>query len=278
MSSDTYSWIGSSGGPWGLAANWADTTAGQNPATSVPGTNNPVVIAGPTGSIYEVIAGGGTAASIALTGLIDLTGTYATGPLTIGTVQAGTSSFSGTAGNLELGSVSAVSASVVTVADGALSLNGGGVALTASGSITIGTPSGYQTSSSSSYFNGAAGTVSVAGGATITAGGDLIVAYGSVSAQGGGTELEVGGDLLLGTPNPTNTTRPYANAEVGNLSVANGATVAIAGGLVEYYGYYYGSNEIDVSGAGSKLSVAGTATFDSAPYYQYLYAQSGGAI
>ena len=176
---DTYSWIGASGGSWGSPANWADTTAGQNPANAVPGTNNPVTIAGPAGSVYEVIAGGGTAASIALTGLIDLAGTYATGPLTIGAVQLGTASATGTAGDLVLDAGSAVSASTVAVTDGSLSLNGGGVALTASGSMTIGTPSGYETSSSSSGFNGAGGTLSVAGGATVSAGGDLIAAYGS---------------------------------------------------------------------------------------------------
>ena len=57
--SDSYAWIGSSGGSWDSAADWEDTTSGANPATSVPGSGNAVTIPGPTGSIYEVIDGGG---------------------------------------------------------------------------------------------------------------------------------------------------------------------------------------------------------------------------
>ena len=267
---DAYSWIGASGGSWGSASNWADVTAGENPAPAVPGTITPVTIAGPTSSAYEVIAGGGTAASIALTGSIDLAGSYTTGTLTIGSLQVGTSSVTGTSGNLGIGAGSAVSASTVALEDGALSLNGGGVALAASGSITIGTPSGYETSSSSSDFSGAAGTLSVAGGATLAAQGDLIVADGSVVAQGSGTTLTVNDGLTLGTPSPASTTPPYTNAASGELSIESGAIVAIAGGLTDNY-----DNVVSVSGAGSELTVAGTATTSD---YQNFYAQSGGAI
>ena len=84
--SNTYSWIGASGGLWASGSNWNDTTTGTNPASYVPGTLTPVTIAGPTGSAFEVITGGGTTASVGLTGNVSLAGSYAVGgAVTVGT-------------------------------------------------------------------------------------------------------------------------------------------------------------------------------------------------
>ena len=96
---DTFTWIGVSGGSWNSGSNWADTTSGTSPAGEQPGSLTPVVIAGPTASTYEVITGGGTAASIAQTGLVDLAGSYAVGGL-LAIGNTGT-----TSGSLSLGDV-----------------------------------------------------------------------------------------------------------------------------------------------------------------------------
>ena len=74
---DAYEWIGSSGGLWGTAGNWEDLTSGADPAPAPPGSGDPVTIAGPTGAIYEVISGGGNAAGLSVTGLVDLSGATA---------------------------------------------------------------------------------------------------------------------------------------------------------------------------------------------------------
>ena len=53
------------------------TATATNPVIYVPGPLTPVTIAGPTGSTYEVISGGGAAASVGLTGNVSLAGSYA---------------------------------------------------------------------------------------------------------------------------------------------------------------------------------------------------------
>src|SRR5262245_21213979 len=84
-STSKYSWIGASGGSWASGSNWLDMTTGANPAAHAPGTLTPVTIAGPTDSTFEVIVGGGSAASVELTGNVGLAGSYTVGgAVTIG--------------------------------------------------------------------------------------------------------------------------------------------------------------------------------------------------
>ncbi|HUB44321.1 MAG TPA: choice-of-anchor D domain-containing protein [Acetobacteraceae bacterium] len=269
---DSYNWIGTSGGSWGGTANWQDVTKSQAPAAAVPGAHDPVTIAGPTGSVYEVIGGGGTAGSVAISGLIDLAGTYNTGALNVGSVQLGASSATESNGTLALGSGSAIQASTVTVADGALSLAGGGVSLTASGAVTLGTPATYT---GTYYSPSESSTLSVASGAALTTSGSLVVAYGTAMASGAGSDVSVAGSLVLGTPAPASYAGAYTDAATGSLIIASGATAAVGGNIV---GNYSSDVGIDVSGSGSRLTAHGTLTLNSTEFYQNVSASSGGAI
>ena len=76
LPTDDYLWVGLGGGSWDSVENWDDTAAGQNPALHVPGALTPVTIAGPTGSTFEAVSGGGSAGSIGLTGNVSLDGGY----------------------------------------------------------------------------------------------------------------------------------------------------------------------------------------------------------
>ncbi len=158
-STDKYTWIGPSGGSWGALGNWNDTTTRVSPAAYVPGTLTPVTIAGPTGSTFEVIAGGGNAASVGLTGNISLAGSYTIGgAVTVGNlaVVPAASPYSGTtttltAGALMLSTGGTITAGTVNVLDGTLSL-GGSTKLSATGSITLGVAGGYNVPYGGTYI------------------------------------------------------------------------------------------------------------------------------
>ena len=246
---DAYAWIGSSGGSWGNAANWEDVTFGQNPATSVPGSLDPVTITGPTGSVYEVIDGGGAAASLALTGYVDLVGAYATGAMRVGTTAVPS--------GLILVGGSGLSAAAVSVVDGSVAVSGSGSSLSASGTVTV---------ARSSY--GGPGSISIGSGATLTAVAGVTVTSGSLSVSGSGATAALSNGLAIGD----------ASGEFffdyGSVSVASGATIAVTGTLDESFG------SIDVSGAGSALTVSSAATIGD--YYEEdsdsLSVTSGGFV
>ena len=194
-STDKYTWIGPSGGLWGALGNWNDATTGVSPAAYVPGTLTPVTIAGPTGSTIELITGGGSVASVGLTGNVSLAGSYTVGgAVTVGNlaVVPATSPFSSatttlTAGALMLSTGGTITAGTVNVLDGTLSL-GGTTKLSATGSITLGV-AGWLTMSQYGgtyiYSPGATGSISLASGATLSTAGGLSVNSGSISLASG---------------------------------------------------------------------------------------------
>ena len=211
---DADGWIGSTGGSWGSASNWRDVTSGANPATAAPGANDPVTIAGPTGSTYEVIGGGGASASLSITGLVDLLGAYTTGALTEGSAGTPGGQATFTSGSLTLGAGSQVTASSAAVVDGSTTISGAGAELSVSGALIVGSPIGDSLPIDGqvySYSQGASGSVSVAGGGTLVAG-DANVEDGSLSASGSGTSVTLNGGLTLGVA-PTTTSyvsgQPY---------------------------------------------------------------------
>jgi hypothetical protein len=124
--SDAYTWIGSSVGSWDSAANWEDVTSGADPATSAPGSGDPVTIAGPTGSTYDVIVSGGNSASLVLTGNVDLSGAYGTNGLTVGSVSGWPYVTLFASGELTVESASQVAAATADVVDGELAIAGAG--------------------------------------------------------------------------------------------------------------------------------------------------------
>jgi hypothetical protein len=198
VTSDRYTWIGGSGGLWGSALNWRDNTSGADPALSVPGSNTAVSISGPTGSTYEVISGGGAAASLTVTGYVSLDGRYALGSVALGAVPTTPSSGSVNAG-LNVSPGATVSVGAVAVDSAAISVSGAGAALTASGPIRLGASSGYLSSPSSLYTQilGTTGNLSVSAGAQLVASGEVNVASGTLSVDGSGTNATLG-TLTLG--------------------------------------------------------------------------------
>ena len=261
--SDAFTWIGSTGGSWNSASDWKDTTTGANPATSAPGANNAVTIPGPTGAIYEVIAGGGNAASLNVTGFVDLVGAYGAGALSVGSVTGAPNSASFTAGGLTLGAGSTLTSTTANVVDGTLTVSGAGAALTASGAVTVGSPGGYDvTVAGQTYSNSgsASGTLNVSAGATLSAA-SLTVADGSLSASGSGSSVTLTGGLTLGTAAAGTyaypQTSPYYYGNYGSLSVASGASVTVGGAVTLSASY---STEVQVNGAGSKLVATGVLT------------------
>ena len=274
---DAYEWIGSSGGSWGSAADWEDLTSGADPATAVPGSGDPVTIAGPTGAIYEVISGGGNSASLSVTGLVDLSGAYGTGGLSVGSVSGAPGTATFTSGGLTLGPASAVTATTVNLIDGSLTVSGSGAGLTASGAVTVGAPGGDNLSIAGQTYgssNGASGSITLGAGATLSAAG-LTVADGSVSASGSGTSLTVNGALSLGIAPSTSFVAgmPYYDGGEGSLSVTSGASVSVTGAITENY-----LSSIGVSGAGSSLTAGGTLTLGSSFGDYSLSVQSGGTV
>ena len=242
--SDSYTWIGSSGGSWGALGNWNDTTTGTNPASYVPGTLTPVTIAGPTGSTFEVITGGGAAASVGLTGNVSLAGSYAVGgAVTVGSmaVVPSTPPYLGTTttltpGTLMLSAGGTVTAGSVNVLDGTLSL-AGATKLSTTGSISLGDA------------GNASGAISLVSGATLSTVGDLSINFGSLTDAGG--LVTVGGALTVGT------------AGSSASGVTAGGKLTVAGGITETNGIVF------AGGASSKLVANGTLTAAGGNSYPY---------
>jgi hypothetical protein len=154
--------------------------AGDQSGGDQSGTLTPVVISDPTGSTYEVITGGGTAAGFAETGLVSLVGSYGVG----GTLSVGMpetlSKTTSTSGSVSLSTGSSLSVGAITLNSGTIALAGTGAGLTTSGSVTMGLASGAVLPSGTSYAfdNGAIG---VGAGASFVASGSAVVADGSIS-------------------------------------------------------------------------------------------------
>ena len=255
---DAFLWVGPGGGLWGAAGNWADAAAGANPAPHVPGTLTPVLIAGPADGTVEAIAGGGSAASVGLTGAARLRGDYAVGgELAVGGLAAATAQPGATAtltaGLLAVDAGSTVAAGSVDVRDGALSLAGGASVLS-TGPVTVGSPPADE-GLVPTY--GASGTIDLAPGAALTALGGMSVEAGTLNDAGG--TARIGGALTLGTA-----------SEAGTVNLSAGATLSTAGGAFVDFGA--------LNDAGSTLRVGGALTLGTAETPGEVSITSGGVL
>ncbi|RBP16833.1 hypothetical protein DFR50_104110, partial [Roseiarcus fermentans] len=275
LSSDAFTWIGSTGGSWGLATNWQDTTTGQNPATTVPVLKNAVKIVGATGTAFEAIVGGGAAASVGLTQRVNLGGTYTFGALTVGAenlVPNGSAAF--VSGNLALGSGSALTLGVLDLLDGQMTV-GAGDRVTASGAVTIGqaaqagVPTGGLATGSSAAVSGA---LTASSGSVFSASGDLSVVDGSLTVDGAGSAVSVGGNMQLGAAATSTGTRS-SSASSGTVTLTNGARLSVAGSVTAH-GYIHVSTgsftvrggltdegHIDIGGTAQVASLSGQSIF-----------------
>ena len=84
---DTYSWADSAtGGAWGVAGDWTDTTTNA-PATTPPGSANAATVTGGAGTNFQILTGPGNAASLQFFGNTALEGSFGIGSLTIGSTD-----------------------------------------------------------------------------------------------------------------------------------------------------------------------------------------------
>ncbi len=237
---DAYLYVGATGGSWGSASNWSDTTTGTNPAPYVPGTLTPVTITGPTGSnaptfSAEVITGGGSAASVGLTGYVNLGGSYTVD----GAIRIGNSAVM----PVPIGGVTA------TPVAGSLTLAAGG-RITA-GEIVVGLAGGNNFLHNGSYIQTSAafGEINLGAGATLSTPGALSVNSGSLNDAGG--TVSIGGAFTIGTAATPTSSVPYTDPSDGQIIITSGGTLAVGGAITDTYG------TILVDGAGSKLTVSG---------------------
>ena len=280
--SDAFTWVGNSGGIWGEAVNWDDTTTATTPAAGYAGANNAVTIAGPSSFAYERITGGGSAGSLSLTGDVQLSGAYNAGTLTVGSQTDG---YTYTVGSMPLLGGASMAAGRINIIDGGISLADPGTALTTTGTLSIGEAQGSNlyTGSGYAYQNGATGSITATDNTTLTVGSDLSIVYGSVSLTGASVRDTVGGNVMVGMVGHSTPGGPdYSNGSAGTLSVAGGAQLAVAGSLTEGNQiYYYGRSFVGVDGTGSQLTVAGTANITAGNGYaanSTFVASNGGAM
>ncbi len=241
---DQYGWTGGPSGRWNVAADWADITKGQSPASLAPGLHDLVTIAS-SPTAFSVIAGPGNAASLTTTGDVALTGSVGVGTLVVGSI----SSAAYVAGTLDLLSGAMLTAMSAAVPDGLLSVSGSLSGVTVSSTLVLGgTPfgvgqptaaldvtAGGSVQAGTLQMGGGAGasivtdptgTVeigsaggAVAGAVTVDAGARLN-GNGSVNPYGliidNGTILASGGTLSLGTVSGS-----------GSLTIGAGATLEL---------------------------------------------------
>lgn len=259
LTSDAYVWVGSSGGLWGSTSNWMDRTTGANPVLFVPSGNNPVTVSVPSGPAYEVIGGGGRAASLNLTGYLALNGQYALGDLALGTVPAANSSLDASIHTgLSLGANSTVSASIVTANNASVSVSGPGAALTASGAVTFG---GFRTNTAP----GPTSSLSVDAGANVTTQSAVSLLDGSsASVTGNGSKLASAGLLTVSnTRAGANTSASYLTVSAGGFVQATDLILQVAPNSSTLYGVVTvdSTSTLEIGSAGR--AAVGTITVDA---------------
>jgi len=249
LTSNSYGWIGSSGGLWGSAANWMDSTTGTSPARFVPGANNPVTINEPSGTSYEVISGGGSAASLSLSGTVALNGQYASGSLALGTDPGpfGITGLGAVNTGLNFGAGSTLSTGSVSVKNASIAVSGAGAGFTANAAMTLGGLANYNRAG---VFR-ETGSVSITSGASFMAAATVSVIAGSVSVSGIGSTATFGDALTLGDAGEVDVLINYSSS-AGTLAVDAGASLTAQGAISLLYG-----SSASVTGSGSKLTVGG---------------------
>jgi hypothetical protein len=200
---DTLAWTAPQSGAWSRAGNWTDLTTGAS-ATSPPGEDNPVIVAGPTGSVFEGLTGPGTCSSLLFTGNTLLNGNFATGSLNIGTVLLGTLS----TGTLEILAGDQFSATTADVMDGALLVAGNTTEAGIAGTLTVG-------------GSGGVAAVAVSSNASMQAEG-LVLGASPGSPSGAVINVDATGSLEVGT---------LGGVSAGALTIDTGADVSGAGSL-----------------------------------------------
>jgi hypothetical protein len=243
MVSRAYSWIATGGGAWSLASNWYDVTDGIDPSLTVPGTQDSVTVAGPSGSAVMTLTGQGVALSATFGGNTILAGSLAVGSLVVGAAAAG--------GLLDIGGGGALSVGTLTAASGSVIAAGTGSRI-AAGTLVLGAgQSGTGTAACNLY--------ATSGGAIQATSLALDAASAAVYADSA-SSIEVG---TLGGAAPGRLTvdtgavlSGQGNANAYSL-VANNGTIAALGGTL-MLGQVAGQGLLAI-GAGAELILNGAA-------------------
>ena len=243
-----FAWASSVEGSWDVASNWNDVTAGQNPASVAPGSNDAVLVAAAGGGAVTIISGTGASSSLTLQGATLLDGQFATGTFSIATtpnVWDGAGSLT-----LDAGDTLTVTGDGSIAQHGQLTINSGG-ALTVDGnfnggynqlSLSGGSLTAGSLTTSETFFN-------LSGGAALTVLGNVNDSYYYSSFTVNDSTFTVLGTLLSSND---------------GISATNGGTVQLAALSEDKSGISLStdaSSSIEVGSTGG--AAAGTITVDA---------------
>jgi hypothetical protein len=130
---DTLEWTKDASGNWNTTGNWFDLTT-NSASLAPPGTENPVIVLGPTGASYQTIAGPGVAATASFFGNTILSGAYTFGTLSIGGLLNGDA----TAGLVDFATGAALTASAASLDGGTLLVAGTSSLFSLGGTLSVG--------------------------------------------------------------------------------------------------------------------------------------------
>jgi len=236
-----FTWLATGGGAWSLASNWNDVTSGADPSLVVPGPQDTVSIAGPTGTKIQTITGKGDVLAAAFAGNTALAGSFVATSVTLGAGLGG--------GLLEVGQGD-LSAGTLTVASGNLLASGTSTALSVSGALTLGV--------GQSGLGAAVCGLDATDGASVQAGSMVLDASAAAIYVDATSSLEIGTiggaapGLLTIDAGATLSGQGDANAYGAEL---NNGTIAAAGGDL-LVGTLTGAGALEI-GAGAALTLNG---------------------
>ncbi|MBV9783263.1 MAG: Hint domain-containing protein [Acidisphaera sp.] len=222
-----------------MPANWQDLTTPANTGVTFPGTADTAQLIGPLTGPPETVDGPGSAATLDVSGLNILSGTFTTGLTSIDNVgnpasvelQGSLAASQGlTVGALGTGTLTIDAASQVTAASsngidelvvGSAAGSSGLIAIQAGGTLKL-TGSLQSTSYSLILGNSGSGTIDVTGaGATLDSGGNPFV-MSDLAGSSSVMTVSQGGSVTVGTP--VNSSSASAAAAIGR---AGNATLTV---------------------------------------------------
>jgi hypothetical protein len=241
MVSRAYAWLTTSGGAWSLASNWDDLTDGIDPSLTVPGPQDSVTVAGPTGSTAMTLTGQGAVLSAVFSG-----NDIITGALSIGTVALGAA---GAGGLLDIGGGGAMLAGMLSAASGSIIASGANSRINA-GTLVLG----------AGQSGGGAATcgADATGGGMLQAATLLLDAASASLYADAASSIEVGtvGGAALGALTVDSGAVLSGQGDAGGYgSVVNNGTIAAEGGSL-LVGGVSGTGALDI-GAGAELILNG---------------------
>ena len=249
---DVYAWRASSGGSWGDAANWTDTTTGSSPANIAPGANNLVTLNGGSGTSVQSVTGPGNAASLTVLGNTALSGVFNAGTLAVGSVSV--------LGTLNLRGTTVLNAGSATLVHGSASAYGAAAKLAVSGALTVG-------GSVTGYSGLDATSLTIGGGAAVQAG-SIVLQPGGSTAGGVSIVVDRASTLEIGTAGgaaagaitvDAGTSVSGAGTIIAVAGVVNQGLILAQGGMLSINGATSGAGELQI-GAGATLNLIGAST------------------